>query len=472
MNLNTKQIKVKILLGAMLSIGFTSCQFVNKYKAPEIDTTGLYGQEFQSSDTTTIASMPWKEYFQDPLLQSLIVEGLENNFDLRIAVERIKQSEAQLMMAKLAYLPTLGINGSGQQGWVSRNSAGEKDVFGPKDNKYSLGFAATWEIDVWGKINRQYRSTDAQYLASVESKNAIQTSLIANIANAYYSLLSLDKQLKVTNDMVVLLEETTKMMESMMQAGNTNSAAVEQTKASLYSAQVSIPTLEYNIQQIENTICNLIGRKPGSVMRSKLDSQSVPTSMAYGVPAQLLSNRPDVKAAELSFKSAFELTNVAQASFYPSISLSSGFLGYGSNTVSKFFRPENLLLTLVGNLTQPIFAKGQLIGNLKTAKANQEIALLTFEQTVLSAGMEVSNILNEYEKSMSKNITRGKQVTSLSKAAYDTQELFKYGESSSYLEVITAQQNLLTAQLDQISDKLDQLQCTVNLYKALGGGVN
>lgn len=472
MNKYFNQIKVSVLLGVILSMGLTSCQFTNKYKAPVLDTEGLYRTSL-STDTNTVATIPWKQYFKDSFLQALIVEGLENNFDLKIAVERIKQSEAQLTMAKLAYLPDLAVTGSGQLGRLSVNPAtGVKDVLSYRNNEYSLGLAASWEIDVWGKINRQYRSTDAQYLASIESKYAIQTSLIANIATAYYSLLSLDEQLAITNEMIVLLEKSTKTMQAMMDGGLLNAAGVEQSKALLYSTQVSVPTLEYNIQQIENTICSLLGRKPGKLMRNKLVAQAVPTQIAFGVPAQMLANRPDVKAAEFNFKSAFEMTNVAQASFYPSISLRSGFLGYGSKTITDFFKPENLLLTLVGNLTQPIFAKGQLRGNLKIAKANQEIALYTFEKTVLNAGIEVSNILNQFEKSLSKNNTRQQQVTALVHSVDYTQKLLKGGEVTSYLEVINAQQSLLSAQLNQVSDKLEQLQCTVNLYRALGGGVN
>lgn len=472
MNKYFKQIKVTALLGVILSMGLTSCQFTNKYKAPVLDTEGLY-RVSSSTDTTTIASIPWKQYFKDSYLQTLIVEGLENNFDMKIAVERIKQAEAQVTMGKLAYFPDFAIAGSGQLGRLSVNpSTGVKDVLAYRNNEYSLGLAATWEIDVWGKINRQYRSVDAQYLASVESKYVIQTSLIANIATMYYSLLSLDEQLVITKEMIVLLEKSTETMQAMMNAGLLNAAAVEQSKALLYSTEVSVPTLEYNIQQLENSICSLLGRKPGNLNRGKLAAQAVPTQLAFGVPAHMLANRPDVKAAEFNFKSAFELTNVAQASFYPSISLRSGFLGYGSNTVTDFFKPENLLLTLVGNLTQPLFSKGKLKGNLKIAKANQEIALYSFEKAVLDAGIEVSNILNQFEKSLSKNVTRQKQVTALVHSVDYTQKLLKGGEVTSYLEVINAQQSLLSAQLSQVSDKFEQLQCTVDLYRALGGGVN
>lgn len=460
----------RIVLYPMLVLAFTSCQFLNKYKAPEYNPEGLYG-DVQVVDSATIATTPWLEYFQDPFVRSLIDEGLENNFDLKIAVERIKIAEAYLMAGKLDYLPSLSLAGSYQFGRRSIDAHGNKDVLGVKNNQYSLGLATSWEIDVWGKINRQNRSKKAQFLSSIESKYAIQTALIANIANSYYALLSLDSQLKVTKAMVGLIEETTHIMEIMMNSGLQTAAAVEQSKALLYGTQSSIPTLEYNIKAMENTLCTLIGRTPGKIERGELSEQIVPEDMAYGVPAQMLANRPDVRAAELSFRSAFELTNVAQASFYPSISLSSGMLGYGSTELSRFFKPENLIATLIGNLTQPIFARGQLKANLKVAKANQEIALLTFEQTVLSAGTEVCNILNQFEYSLKINRTRALQIESLKKSVEFTQKLLKGGLVTSYIEVINAQQSLLNAELSQVSDKLTQLQCTVNLYRALGGGV-
>lgn len=459
-----------ILVGAILSLGLSSCQFTNRYKSPKIDTEGMFRNE-QPTDTTTIASLTWREYFKDPLLQALIVEGLNNNFDMRTATERIKIAEAQLNVAKLAYFPSLSLVGNGQYGRISKNpqTGGDKDVFGYKNNQYSLGVVASWELDIWGKINRQYRANDAQYLASLESKMLVQTSLISNIATSYYSLIALDEQLRISNETIALLKESTKTMESLMQAGMLNKAAVEQSKALLYQTEVSIPTLEYNIQQLENSISLMLGRKPGNISRSNLNSQAVVPVLAFGVPAQMLAKRPDVRSAEYNFKSAFELTNVARASFYPAISLQSGTIGYANTELKQFFKPQNLIYSLIGNLTQPIFAKGQLTANLKVAKANQEIAFINFEKAVLNASSEVSTILYQFEKSLSKNQPRSSQVYSLSNAVDYTQKLLKAGEAN-YTEVLTAEQNLLQAQLGQVSDKLEQLQCGVDLYRALGGG--
>lgn len=471
--MNKKYIKGMFLLGLTASIGLSSCQITNKYKSPEYDSQDLYRGE-NPTDTTTIAHIPWRDYFNDPILQSLIEEGIDNNLDLKIAYTSIKQAEANLGMARAAYFPTVSLTGQVNQTRSSANAltGGDKKVLGYRTEAYTLGIAATWEADIWGKLNRQSRSSYAVFLSSEAYKNLIQTSLVANIATSYYSLLALDEQLKITKQTIILLQESTETMIALKDAGLLNGASVEQSKALLYGTQTSIPDLENQITQMENSICTLLGRKPGPIARGSFDSQKVPKSLAYGVPMQMLAMRPDVQQAELSFRSAFELTQAAYASFYPTISLTSGTIGYqGTNTLAQFFKPEHIFANIIGGFTQPIFAKKQLTGQLKIRKAQQESALLTFEQTVLAAGTEVTNVLSTYETSMQKNEPRQNQVNSLNTAVYFTKELLIAGDAN-YTEVLTAEQNLLSAQLNQVSDKLTQLQSTVNLYRALGGGVN
>lgn len=462
--------KYMILAGSMLLMGLTSCQVVNRYKAPETEDADLLYRGENPEDTTTIASIPWRGYFTDPDLQSLIEEGLQQNHDLRIAYTRIRQAEASLMMAKSAYFPTAALVGQVSHNRVSVDNTGQKDVLGNGSTQYSLGIAVQWEADIWGKLNRQHRAKYAQFMNTYAYRNLVQTSLIANIATSYYSLLALDEQLKITNEMVELLKESASTMEELMKAGNLNGAAVEQSKALLYNTEVSIPGLESQIRQLENSLSVMLGRAPGGIIRRTLGDQAVPSEMRHGVPAQMLAKRPDVTQAELSFRSAFELTNAARAAFYPSITLNTGsMIGYGATTLSSFFKPENLFASIIGGLTQPLFAGNQLRGQLKISKAQQEEALLTFQKTVLAAGQEVSDILFTFDSSLRKNEARAKQVDSNDKAVYYTQELLKAGEAN-YTEVLSAQQNLLQAQLGQVSDKLEQLQATVNMYRALGGG--
>ncbi len=466
---NYKYSKGIILSGLFILIGLPSCQVMNQYKSPEPDTRDLYG-EMSSVDTATIATIPWKEYFQDDYLPALIEEGIENNFDLQIAYTRIQQAEANLSMAKAAYFPDVSLVGQANHSRSSNGSAG-KDVLGYHSTNYSLGISASWELDIWGKLNRQSKAQYARFLNSRVYKNLIQSSLISNIATSYYSLLALDEKLAITVETVKLLEENVETMEALKKAGLQNGAAVEQSKSLLYSTQASIPDLESQIRQIENSICTMIGRKPGPIARSVMSAQQYPGHLAYGIPVQMLAKRPDVRQAELSFRAAFELTNAARANFYPSIVLSSGSIGYGTaNTLSNFFKPENIVANIIGGLTQPLFAKKQLSGNLKIAKAQQQEALLTFEQTVLQAGQEVTDILFSFESSLKKNETREKQIEACKNSVYFTKELLNAGDAN-YTEVLNAEQNLLSAQLNRVNDRLEQLQCAVNLYRALGGGV-
>lgn len=464
--MNKKYIHRAILLGLIATIGFSSCNITKKYQTPDYKSDDLFRGE-TPTDTTTIAHIPWKEYFKDPILLALLEEGIERNFDLQIAYTRIQQAEANLSMARAAYFPTVSLVAPFNQTRTSNGSHG-KDILGYTNGstQYGLGIAVTWEADLWGKLNRQSKASYAQFLSSHAYKNLIQTSLISNIAISYYSLLALDEQLKVTKETILLLNESAKTMEALKEAGMLTGAAVEQSKALLYGTQVSVPALENQIRQMENSICQLLGRKPGPVVRSTIAVQQVPGEIEHGVPMQMLAMRPDVQQAELSFRSAFELTNAARASFYPTLSLNSGSqIGFVEN-----FKPESIVASIVASLTQPIFAKKQLTGQLKIRKAQQEEALLAFEQTVLSAGKEVSDILYTFESSVRKNEDRQKQVNSLSTAVYFTQELLKAGEAN-YTEVLTAEQSLLQAQLSQVSDKLEQLQATVSLYRALGGGL-
>jgi len=457
-----------LVIGMICLINLTSCQVISKYKSPEVNTENLFRDE-NSTDTTTIANIPWAKYFADSFLQSLIDEAINKNFDLQIAFARIKQAEASLSITKAAYFPDVALVGQVEHQRWSKGEKG-KDVLGYHKTDYTLGISATWEADIWGKLNKQSRARYAQFLSSHAYRNLVQTSLISNLATSYYSLVALDEQLKITTEMVNILEESTETMIDLREAGMLTGAAVEQSRALLYGTLVSIPNLENEIKKLENSICLLLGREPGPIERRSINQQFIPGELAYGIPVQMLAKRPDVQQAELGFRSAFELTDAAKASFYPSITLSTGMIGYQATALSGFFKPENIFASIIGGLTQPLFARKQLIGNLKIAKAQQEEALLTFKQTVLTASNEVSDILYGYKSSLSKNDIRKSQIQSLLTSVDFTQELLIAGEAN-YTEVLSAEQNLLQAQLNQVNDKLEQLQYSVSLYRALGGGI-
>lgn len=471
MNKN-KNILLVIFAGIVfVFLGLSSCQVLNRYQTPEMDTSNLYRNDHRenySGDTATIADIPWREYFTDAYLIGLIEESLEHNADLQVAVTTIRQAEANLNMARVSYFPTVALTGQ-----VTNTTTSDADkTLGYNSQNVSLGIAASWELDIWGKLNRQSRSRYALFLQSHSYRNLIQSSLIANIATSYYSLLALDAQLGITTETVRLLEENVETMMALKEAGmqNVNEAAVEQSRALMLRTKLSIYDLESAIHQMENAISVMLGREPGTIERSSFEAQTVPAKLSTGVPAQLLARRPDVMQAELDFRSAFELTNAAQASFYPSVTLNAGsMIGFVASGFSNFLSSENLLANVIGGITQPIFNRGQLKGNLKIAEARQEAALITFENTVLRAGQEVSDILFSYESSVRKNSIRQEQIDSSQKAVEYTKDLLVAGEAN-YTEVLTAEQNYLSAQLGEVSDKLEQLQYSVNLYRALGGG--
>ncbi len=469
MNIKSKSL---IVLALGVSVGLASCRSNKDMMSPEVDAAALYRSENSNeSDTTTIADIPWREYFTDAKLQSLINEALENNYDLRIAYSRIKVAEASLSMARGANLPTVGIGAQGSGTRISNGADGKK-VVGYNANGtpvVQLGFTASWEINLWGKLNRQSRAKYASFLASHEYRNLIQTNIVAGIAKSYYALMALDEQLRITKETVGLLQKSAETMAALKEAGQTTGAAVEQSNALLFGTQLSISTLESNIRERENTICVLLGRAPGTIDRATIESQTDAPRLNSGVPAQIMARRPDVKQAELSFRSAFELTKAAEANMYPTFTISAASIGYASGTFTNFFKPENIAATIAGGLTQPLFYKKQLKGNLVIAKAQQEEALLTFQNTVLAAGQEVSDILYGYTTSLNKDELRNKQIESLVNAVDYTQELLMAGEAN-YTEVLTAQQSLLSAQLSKVSDRLEQLNYSVSLYKALGGG--
>lgn len=451
---------------AITVLSITSC-VTTKYKTPADITDERLYRDMNVQDTVTIADIPWREYFKDANLQNLIEEGLRNSYDLQIANTRIKQAEASLTAAKLGYLPTLSAQASVSPARV--NVIQGNGISATSATTYQLAASASWEADIWGKITSAKRSALASYLQTDAYKRVVETSLIANVANNYYSLLALDKQLEITQNTIKLLQDNVETMKDLAEAGTTTNAAVEQSKALAYATQVTVPDLQANIKTLENAICLIIGREPSTIVRSSMDSQVIPSELQYGVPAQLLSKRPDVMMEEYAYRAAFESTNIAKASMYPSLTLT-GSAGYSNiNSLNRFFDSPNFFANLVAGLTQPIFNQGRLRSQLKIAQAQQEEALLNFKNTVLNAGAEVSNALYSYQQAKSKDENRNLQIEALEKSVDFTQQLLIYSDAN-YTEVLNAEQNLLNARLGQVDDKLQQLQASINLYRALGGG--
>ena len=465
--MNRKTMK-KIIGLCCATLLLSSCHIYKSYDRPEsIDASGIYrdpaavNDTLAANDTTNMGNLSWKEIFRDPKLQALIEEGLANNVDMQAAVLRVKESKALLNSARLSYLPSLAL--------APQGSLTSVDKATPVKN-YTLPASASWEVDLFGKLLNAHRGQKASYLQSKAYQQAVRSQLIGGIANAYYSLLMLDRQVSVTEENVALMKETVRTMEAMKEAGMTTESAVAQSKGAYHQTEASLADLKRQVRETENSISVLLAKAPQNIERGTLEEQVMPTELAVGVPLQLLENRPDVKIAEMTLASAYYTTNSARAAFYPSISIS-GTYGWTNQAGNTIINPGKMIASAIGSLTQPLFYRGANIARLKIAKAQQAEAMLSFEQAILNAGADVSDALSLYQSAEDKRIQRVKQINSLEKSVEYTQELLTLGTSNTnYLEVLTAQQSLLNAQLSGISDEFQRLQAVVNLYHALGGG--
>jgi multidrug efflux system outer membrane protein len=457
------------LIGLLLTTAVYSCKVTKPYQRPNPGNQALYRNQ-NGTDTITIASMHWEQLFTDTTLQGLIREGLANNLNLKTAIQKIAEAQAALIQAKGALIPSLSGNASGAH---SKQSAAALDYppgfnISTSTTTYQLGLSSSWEADVWGKLKSAKKAALANLLESDASKRAVQTQLIADIANNYYALLAYDKQLEFTQQALEYRKKDFETMKDLKEASVVNGAAVVQSEANRYEAEAAIPDLKRNIRETENALDLLLGRPPGPIARGKLDQQQPVTNLQTGIPAQLLQNRPDVQQAEFAFRAAFENTNAARAYFYPqfTITASGGF----SNLTLKDFFVNSVFYNIAAGLTQPIFNQGINKARLKTAQAQQMEALNSFQQSLLTAGSEVSNALYAYQTGVEKDAARTKEITALTKAVDYTEQLLRYSSATNYTDVLTSEQALLAAQLSSVGDKLQQLQAIVNLYRALGGG--
>lgn len=451
--------RIIILCGTALLAG---CSIYKPYSRPEIkmEMGLLYGQDVTVEDTTSIAVLPWTELFTDPMLQALIREGLENNTDLGIARLRVKEAEATLLSSRLAYLPSVSLTPQG----------GLSSYDGAKTSKtYTLAASAEWEIDLFGRLTNAKHGARAALEGSRAYTQAVQTQLIATIAGSYYNLLMLDRQLDISRRTAESWAEILRTYEAKMKVGEATEVIVAQARASKLSVEASVLTLQKQIRAQENSLSALLGSVPRSIERSTLDRQRFPDTLTVGVPLQLLEHRPDVRQAEQALAQAFYATNAARTAFYPSINLS-GSAGWTNNAGTVISNPGSWLLNALGSLTQPLFNRGGNIANLRIAKMQQEEALLAFRQSLLKAGSEVNDALIQWQTADSRLKIIGEQVEALQSAVDNTRKLMEYSNSSSYLEVLTARQNLLQAELTEANDRFDKIQGVINLYHALGGG--
>jgi NodT family efflux transporter outer membrane factor (OMF) lipoprotein len=456
---------------SVFMLGLSACKVTKTYQTPQFaGTDSLYRGEIANTDTTSIADLPYQDLFADPLLQNLIEEGLQQNLDLKIALERMNSAAAQLRLSKVAYLPSLNLDLS-----VADNKQSEAALNFPsgvnintETQLYKAQLSSSWEIDVWGKLGSAKRATFATFLQTDAAKRAVQTQLVSTIANNYYLLLALDKQLKITEQTLQNRIKAVETMKALKDAAIVNGAAVVQSEANRYAAEVTIPDLKRRIRETENAL-NILLAKPGTtILRGNLDNQKTIADLKTGVPSQLLKNRPDIQLAEFAFETAFENTNLAKTYFYPSLTLTANG-GLSSLTIENLFN-NSIFYSVVGGLTQPIFNRGLNKARLASAKAAQQEAYYTFQKALLTAGTEVSNYLYAYQTAQEKQGFREQQIDALTKSVDYTNELLKYSSATNYTDVLTSEQALLTAQLNGVDDELQKLQAVVNLYRALGGG--
>ena len=436
----------------------TGCSIYKPYSRPEVQIEGLYRDLEETRDTASIATLGWRNLFSDKNLQALIDKGLERNTDLRVAHTRVKAAEAVLMNARLSYLPSVVLTPDGS---IS-GTEGAKAI-----KTYNLAASASWEIDLFGKVTNAKREALAALEGSRAYRQAVETQLIATIANSYYMLLMLDRQLIISEQTLITWKETEHSIEALKRAGKSNDAAVLQAKANRLALEASVVSIRKSIRETENVLSALLADTSHDIMRGALQKQQFPDTLSAGLPIQLLANRPDVRQAEWNLAQAYYATNAARSAFYPSLTLS-GSTGWTNNVGGVVVNPGSWLFSAVGSLMQPLFNKGTNIANLRQAKARQEEALLLFQQSLLDAGKEVNNALTRWQSARIRMDYVNQQIMTLQEAVRKTELLMQH-TSTNYLEVLTARQRLLEAELTQAQDKFEEIQGVIDLYHAVGG---
>jgi len=461
-----------IIIILLLALAWSGCS-VPSY----VPTPNVVPAMFRNSpgvDSSSIGSIPLKSFITDPVAQALIDTALVKNYDLQIALKNIQTAEVLFKQSKLGQLPELKLQVTGSTSRPSDNSLNGLSLSqftgSTHIEDYSANLGLSWEADIWGKIRNQKAAALASFLQTEEARKAIQTSLVANVAQGYYNLLMLDAQLDVARKNLKLNDSTLRIIGLQFEAGQVTSLAVQQAEAQQLSAARLIPNLEKSLVLQENALSVLIGTLPKSIERtSRLERISVPENLSAGFPSSMLSRRPDIKSAELALSAANAKVGVAKASLYPALVITASG-GINSFKASNWFNiPASLFGTVAGGLTQPVFQRGQLKANLEVAKIDREKTVIEFRQSVLNAVGEVSDELTKVEKLKLEYTLAEKRASTLQQASKNASLLFQSGMAN-YLEVITAQSNLLQSELDLAALKTEQLNAVVGLYRALGGG--
>ena len=466
------KIKINNINSIIAVIGFAlilqSCFVAKKYEEPKtnLELNNLFRTD-QQLDSNTLAATSWQELLKDSILQNYIDTALKNNYDSRIAIENISKAASNLKQGKSAFAPSLSAGATWSHQRFSKNSQFGALFDGTLD-QFELAGKLNWEIDVWGKIRSQKKAIESKYFQSIANHQALETQIITNIAKFYFQLQAMDAQKKVLEKTIANRIQSLEIIKDLKESGLVNEVAVKQTEAQQYTAQLILEDLKYNIKVIENTLSILLGKEPQNIVREDFSNQNITANISLGYPVLMLGNRPDVVAAELNFRNAFELTNVARSDFYPSLTISAS-TGLQSLELKDWFDYKSIFASILTGLAQPIFNQRKIKTNYENAKSNQEIARLQYEQKLLEAGKEVSNALANLENESTKYGILKNKLTALQDAAAYSDELLEFGFVN-YLEVLTAKDNALSTELDLINNQLNQLNAVLDLYQALGGG--
>lgn len=460
----------KIILIFFVSFLVVSCHTRQNYqRANDVVDEKLFRTDALPKDSLSMANLSWKEIFTDAVLQKHIAKALENNLDIRIALQNIASAEAYLKQSKAAYQPTISVGPDYSFNTSSLNTqfgqiVGERRYINQFDITANLG----WELDLWGKLKGQEKAQYAAYLSSVAAHQNVKSNLLASIATAYYQLLAFDEQKKIFSNTIEIRKKNLETTKALKEAGIVSEVAVQQSEALVYNAEASLVTLDVQIQMLENTISLLMGEPSHEIERTSLSTQNFALNTDVGYPSALLANRPDVKQAEFNLINAFELTNAAKAQFYPSLRIT-GSTGVQSVDIDKLFSGNSVFANVLVGLAQPILNKRQIRTNYEVSLANQERAYLNFRKTILNAGNEVSDALKMYNAQDQFIAFKKKELSAYDKSVEFSQELVNYGMAN-YLEVLNANVNKLNAEINIANAQYTKLQAGVELYRALGGG--
>ncbi len=458
----------KTITIAAIALTFAACVAPKKQDyMPEGISEKLYRTDNTSADSLSSATVSWRDIFTDPQLQQHINKALSQNLDVRVALQNVVSAQAYLYQSKAAFVPTLSVGANYTRSTSSLN-AGSLATQRSYNNLFDLTASASWEVDIWGKLSAQKRASYASYLATLEAQKAVQSQVVATLATAYYQLLMLDEQKRVLDETIGFRTKSLETTKLLKNAGSATEVAVKQIEALVYNAQAQLITINNSIWAAESTISLLLGEEPHAIERSTLAQQQFPTDFKQGYPVKLLENRPDVARAMFNFINAFQLTNVARANFYPSLTLSARG-GLTSTELDTWFSVKSMFANLVAGLAQPILNKRQIRTQYEVQRANQEIALLNFKKAILSAGKEVSDAMYQFAAQDQFIQLKTQEKKAYQEATDYSKQLFDSGMVN-YLEVITAEVNRLNAELSVANAQFTRMQYGISLYKALGGG--